>query len=86
MNLAISISLTLLSIDSNRKNDIAPRLKNFFDAFLVAGTLSLLQIGDNFRFIDLNLQLTKRTWNLMNGTAYLEFELRQTPNSENLLQ
>jgi hypothetical protein len=37
----------------------------------------MLHTGDTFRFVDLDLFLSKRTWNLLGGATYLEVDLTQ---------
>lgn len=77
MNISISLNLTLRSAHSHRIPEIGGHLKRFFDDCLLNGSLNLLHKGDSFRFVDLDICLSKRTWNLLGDSTYLEIDLTQ---------
>jgi adenine C2-methylase RlmN of 23S rRNA A2503 and tRNA A37 len=77
-NLSITLNLTLHSTDAHKRDELAPHLTRFFNERLSDGTLNLIHTGDVFRFIDLHLCLSRRVWNLLNGSVFLEIDLVQT--------
>ncbi len=78
MNLSISLNLTLNAADANRTSELGTHLTQFFNNCLSEGTLNLLHTGDIFRFVDLNLYLSRRAWNLLSNPIFLEIDLVQT--------
>jgi hypothetical protein len=77
MNISISLNLTLRSVHSHRTQEIGTQLKQFFENRLLTESLSMIQAGDTFRFVDLDLCVSKRTWNLLDQSTYLEVDLTQ---------